>query len=120
MQAIHDHDVCELTSPVRTEFHTLLCLSVIVLITACERVEVGNPYENVDWQTFSHFRADLHVHTLQSDGCHQVEEVVVAQFVRLDGFVVGDEDSFFRLADQFFPLFETNQGVAESFPLRDR
>ena len=39
---------------------------------------VGNPYENVDWRTFSHYRADLHVHTLQSDGCHSVSEVVKA------------------------------------------
>jgi hypothetical protein len=42
------------------------------------RIEVGNPYETVDWQTFSHYRADLHVHTLQSDGCHSVDEVVRA------------------------------------------
>jgi predicted metal-dependent phosphoesterase TrpH len=40
--------------------------------------EIGNPYANVDWRTFSHYRADLHVHTLQSDGCHSVSEVVKA------------------------------------------
>ena len=39
---------------------------------------VGNPYENVDWHTFSHYRADLHLHTLQSDGCHSVSDVVEA------------------------------------------
>jgi hypothetical protein len=43
-----------------------------------EHVELSNPYENVDWATFSHYRADLHVHTLQSDGCHSVSEVVRA------------------------------------------
>lgn len=42
------------------------------------RIEVSNPYEKVDWQTFPHYRADLHVHTLQSDGCHSVNEVVRA------------------------------------------
>ena len=41
-------------------------------------VEIGNPYEKVDWRAFSHYRADLHVHTLQSDGCHSVNEVVRA------------------------------------------
>lgn len=35
-----------------------------------------NPYERVDWATFSHYRADLHVHTIQSDGCHHPEEVI--------------------------------------------
>src|SRR6185369_9516618 len=42
------------------------------------RVDVTNPYAGVDWATFSHYRADLHVHTLQSDGCHSVSEVVKA------------------------------------------
>jgi hypothetical protein len=35
-----------------------------------------NPYGKVDWRTFAHYRADLHVHTLQSDGCHLPAEVV--------------------------------------------
>jgi hypothetical protein len=39
-------------------------------------VTLGNPYEKVDWRTFARYRADLHVHTLQSDGCHSVDEVV--------------------------------------------
>jgi hypothetical protein len=43
-----------------------------------DRIEVSNPYESVDWQTFSQYRADLHLHTLQSDGCHSVDEVVRA------------------------------------------
>jgi hypothetical protein len=43
-----------------------------------QRVDVRNPYENVDWRTFSRYRADLHVHTLQSDGCHALNEVVRA------------------------------------------
>jgi hypothetical protein len=42
------------------------------------RIEVSNPYEGVDWQTFAHYRADLHVHTLQSDGCHSADEVIRA------------------------------------------
>ena len=57
----------------------------LVLVAACGsssaqpgHLDVANPYENVDWQTFSHYRADLHVHTLQSDGCHSVSEVVKA------------------------------------------
>ena len=50
------------------------------------RAEVTNPYERVDWATFSHHRADLHVHTLQSDGCHHLEEVV--RVYRAAGFSI--------------------------------
>jgi predicted metal-dependent phosphoesterase TrpH len=53
-----------------------------------------NPYERVDWATFSHYRADLHVHTIQSDGCHHPEEVV--RVYREAGFsilAITDHDS---------------------------
>ena len=39
---------------------------------------VVNPYAHVDWDTYDHHRAALHVHTLQSDGYHMVDEVVRA------------------------------------------
>jgi hypothetical protein len=58
---------------------------MIALLAACgcssaraEQVELNNPYEHVDWRTFSRYRADLHLHTLQSDGCHSLSEVVNA------------------------------------------
>jgi hypothetical protein len=41
-----------------------------------QQVALTNPYESVDWSSYSHHRADLHVHTIQSDGCHHVAEVV--------------------------------------------
>src|SRR5262249_1328380 len=59
-------------------------IGALALLTACgsasaqPRVEVENPYANVDWRSFSRYRADLHVHTLQSDGCHSLREVVEA------------------------------------------
>jgi hypothetical protein len=37
---------------------------------------VLNPYKDVNWSTFSQNKAALHVHTLQSDGYHMVNEVV--------------------------------------------
>jgi hypothetical protein len=64
-----------------------LCASLctLALAAACgcssdaaAQIHVGNPYEGVDWQTFSHHRADLHIHTIQSDGCHLPDEVVRA------------------------------------------
>ncbi len=62
---------------------SLCTLALIVASSGCSpdragRIEVRNPYEKVDWQSFSHYRADLHLHTLQSDGCHSVDEMVRA------------------------------------------
>jgi hypothetical protein len=57
---------------------TIACLAAGGPCFAQARVAVANPYESVDWRTFSRYRADLHVHTLQSDGCHPVSEVVKA------------------------------------------
>jgi len=37
---------------------------------------VLNPYEDVNWSEFGHYKAGLHEHTLQSDGHHMVGEVV--------------------------------------------
>jgi hypothetical protein len=67
----------------RTDLDVSLCTLALLVCGGCSsdrpgRIDVGNPYEKVDWQTFSHYRADLHVHTLQSDGCHSVDEVVRA------------------------------------------
>src|SRR5690554_4098696 len=39
---------------------------------------VNNPYENVDWQADTHYKAALHLHTLQSDGYHRPDTVIQA------------------------------------------
>ncbi len=62
---------------------SLCTLALMLASSGCSsdragRIDVSNPYDRVDWQTFSRYRADLHVHTLQSDGCHSVDEVVKA------------------------------------------
>ncbi len=86
-----------------------ISVSTLVLLTACGscfgqpgRVVVGNPYENVDWRTFSHYRADLHVHTLQSDGCHSVSEVVRA--FHDAGFAILSITDHDIMAPNFCPL----------------
>jgi hypothetical protein len=56
-----------------------LRLTIAYLGASCvlaQGTELTNPYERVDWATYSHYRADLHIHTIQSDGCHHPEEVV--------------------------------------------
>lgn len=39
---------------------------------------VLNPYDNINWELVDHHKAALHVHTLQSDGYHLLNEVVMA------------------------------------------
>ena len=60
-------------------------LRLCTLAVACgaasavaQQARLTNPYESVDWSTYSHFRADFHVHTIQSDGCHHLNQVVRA------------------------------------------
>ena len=64
--------------------YSLVNLVVAVCVSACSSdtgtdVQLSgpvNPYEAVDWESYSRYRADLHVHTIHSDGCHRPEEVI--------------------------------------------
>jgi hypothetical protein len=59
-----------------------------------QQARLANPYEAVDWATFSHYLADLHVHTIQSDGCHHPEEVIrVYQEAGFSILSITDHDS---------------------------
>jgi hypothetical protein len=84
-------------------------LRTIAFLAACgcasalaEQIELRNPYEHVDWRTFSHYRADLHVHTLQSDGCQSVSEVVKA--LHDAGFAILSITDHDIMAPNFCPL----------------
>jgi hypothetical protein len=65
-------------------------------------VTLKNPYEKVDWRTFGRYRADLHVHTLQSDGCHSVDEV--ARAFHDAGFSILSITDHDMVAPNFCPL----------------
>jgi hypothetical protein len=87
-------------------------LFAFALGTACIRstasaadVTLTNPYEHVDWQTFARYRADLHVHTLQSDGCHLPGEVVRA--FHDAGFSILSITDHDIVAPNFCPLRDT-------------
>ena len=43
---------------------------------------ISNPYENVNWNTFSQFRAGLHFHTTRSDGEHSVRRMLDEHYYR--------------------------------------
>lgn len=40
------------------------------------KIILRNPYQNIDWTTIKSHRANLHCHSLQSDGYHRVKEVI--------------------------------------------
>lgn len=78
-------------------FSKALFLSLSVFFAACmqrespeetdqTQADISNPYSDVRWDTFSEYKAALHVHTLQSDGYHMVDEVV--QAYRNTGFSI--------------------------------
>jgi hypothetical protein len=86
-----------------------LSVGAVALLAACNaslgqsaRIEVSNPYANVDWRTSSRYRADLHVHTLQSDGCHSVRAVVEA--FHDAGFIILSITDHDTVAPNFCPL----------------
>ncbi|MBQ7688405.1 MAG: hypothetical protein IJT27_04220 [Clostridia bacterium] len=43
---------------------------------------VTNPYETVDWDTWNHYKAQLHTHTLYSDGEMNITDVVEAYYAQ--------------------------------------
>jgi hypothetical protein len=87
----------------------LITIVIMLLITAfggCAEkgrnlTVVVNPYETVNWDTFGHHKAALHVHTLQSDGYHMLEEVVRAY----------QDAGYTILAITDHDIFEPNQQI---------
>ncbi|MBQ6119438.1 MAG: hypothetical protein IJK98_09415, partial [Clostridia bacterium] len=43
---------------------------------------ITNPYETVDWDAWNHYRAQLHAHTLYSDGEMNITDVVEEYYAR--------------------------------------
>ena len=83
---------------VRASLFLLTALCAACSAERGPRVELRNPYAGVDWGTFAHHKADLHLHTLQSDGCHPPNEVV--RVFHEAGFsVLVPEGSYFVTAD---------------------
>ena len=54
----------------------LAVLPVFVQADTGTPFTIGNPYENVDWDTWYQFKAQLHVHTDASDGAVPKNEVI--------------------------------------------
>jgi hypothetical protein len=58
---------------------TTSCADVLAAPASPQRQSVVlNPYQGVDWRTCGRHKAALHLHTLQSDGCHPLAQVVEA------------------------------------------
>ena len=49
-------------------WHIYLLLLLLVLITGCQKWDIDNPYEQVDWSNYKQYKANFHTHTTRSDG----------------------------------------------------
>lgn len=59
---------------ISTIFASTLAVSAFAVDDASYTIK--NPYETVDWDTFKQYKAQLHAHTLYSDGGMDVKDVV--------------------------------------------
>lgn len=48
----------------------------MIVFGCAPKVEIQNPYEGVDWQSFNQYKANLHTHTTRSDGRMSPQDVV--------------------------------------------
>lgn len=51
-------------------------------ITGAKSYEITNPYETVDWGTWGHYKANLHTHSLVSDGEVGLDEMVEEHYAQ--------------------------------------
>jgi len=55
----------------------LVLITFGILFTGCGlKWEIINPYENVDWENHTQYKANLHTHTTRSDGSHSPQDIV--------------------------------------------
>ena len=102
--------------------NSLLSVFALLLTAGCtwdsgellQEAGLANPYDRVDWATFSHYRADLHVHTTQSDGCHHPEEVV--RIFHEAGFSILSITDHDAVAPNFCPMRESDSPYPDPKP----
>ena len=66
----------KLISVILVLFTLLNVLSVSAFAANSASYTIKNPYATVDWDTFNQYKAQLHAHTLYSDGGMDVKDVV--------------------------------------------
>lgn len=57
-------------------FNLIILLIIFSLASCTPRWHIVNPYENVDWETYTQYKANFHTHTTVSDGAMNPHEVV--------------------------------------------
>lgn len=51
-------------------------------ITGAKNYTITNPYETVDWNTWNHYKANLHTHSTASDGSVNFDKMIEAHYDR--------------------------------------
>jgi len=68
-------------------------ISIATAATAgqTENITITSPYANVNWATYSQYKADFHAHSTNSDGANTVEQMVEDHYAKgFDIFTVTD------------------------------
>lgn len=89
---------CRVPQGLLRRFRHFIAIVGVVVVTSPvmgENIVVLNPYEGVNWDEFGHYKAALHVHTLQSDGFHSVDKVTrTYKKMGFDILAITDHDIF--------------------------
>ncbi len=96
-------------------------------VASQKRYEITSPYENIDWDAWKAYKAQLHCHTTASDGYLKVDESVQAHYDRgYDILAITDHGTLNRgwnMAPELIPIlrlvkYERTQ-MAPVVPLSD-
>lgn len=112
---------------------TALALSILMLVGIAIPVfaaadstfyTITNPYETVDWDTWNQYKAQMHAHTLYSDGEMDIKDVVEAYYA-LDYDILAITDhgvvnQGWDKVPEMLPLIGINQYTKKLTPLSSK
>ena len=81
--------------------NTIFCLALVLTVSALSlsasaapaKINITNPYENVNWTSYGQYKANFHAHSTNSDGANLTEEMVEDHYAKgLDILAMTDHD----------------------------
>lgn len=105
----------------------LFALVNVLSVSAFAKAEVSytitNPYETVDWDTYNQYKAQLHTHTLYSDGGVDIKDVV-EEYYRQDYDILAITDhgvvnKGWNKMPEMLPIIGYNKLLYDLTPMSD-
>ena len=111
----------KLVSVILVVFTLMNVLSLSVFANEDVSYIITNPYETVNWDTFTQYKAQLHAHTLYSDGGMDVKDVV-EEYYRQDYDILAITDhgvvnKGWDEVPEMLPIIGYNQYLTELTPV---